>query len=131
MISSRAGAAWSTIGAPVSKQRAPTRQHMTCNGLRTPSPPPPRPPPSARVNAGSGQTFHSQVTRGNHRQTRQPHAKRTHDTLHPLPLPSRGLQASHARTYKRTPPPTANLALINVMGSKWPHVCEEPTQRRR
>ncbi|CAJ1073785.1 Hypothetical predicted protein [Xyrichtys novacula] len=102
---------------------------MTSSGIQRPPPPSPLrlPPPffSARVIAGSGPTFHSQVTRGNHRQTQQPHAKRTHDTpLHPLqPGPPSSPTHIHTNYYPTTttqqpPSSTANLALISVMGMR-------------
>lgn len=50
---------------------------------------------------GSGTNFYSQVTGDNHRQTRQPHAKSTHE-----------------------PPPAVNLALIRGDGDASGHVYE-------
>ncbi len=113
MISSRAGPAWSTIG-PVSTQQAPTRQHMTCSSIQTPSPPPPcspKPPPTAppfqqESTQGQGQPFTARlqgVITGKH----SSHTQNAHTTpplpayipgLHPLPH-------THTHTPTTSPPP--------------------------
>lgn len=142
MISSRAGAAWSTIG-PVSTQQAPTRQHMTCSSTETPSPPPPSspeppppldysPPPHSqsqrRVRANLSQPGYKGVITGKH----SSHTQNAHTTPphhHHLPAYSPGLHPLphthiHTNYYPPLSPPATqpppslatNLALISVMG---------------